>query len=56
MQTDLPRRVPGRALANPNLAKHVQNAVDKLPPLTHAQRARLAALLRPIGAKPGGED
>lgn len=29
------------------LAEHIRRTVDALPPLTQAQRARLAALLRP---------
>jgi hypothetical protein len=31
------------------LSEHIQREVDKAPPLTNEQRARLAALLRPGG-------
>lgn len=33
------------------LANHIARTVDSLPPLTPAQRERLAALLRPTGTE-----
>jgi hypothetical protein len=41
-----------RDLAAERLAEHVKRVVDSAPPLTTAQRDRIAALLRP-GAQVG---
>jgi len=38
-----------RNLAEANLAAHIRKVVDGAPPLTPAQRARLALLLHPGG-------
>ena len=54
MQNDLPRRVPGAGPKTVADDKPERSQADA--PLTVSQRTRLAALLRPIGAKPGGED
>lgn len=37
-----------RDLRAANLADHIRRVVNEAPPLTDEQRARLAALLRPI--------
>ena len=44
-----------RTLAAENLAAYIERVVAEAPPLTSAQRDRIAALLRPIpgGAPPG---
>ena len=43
-----------RDLAAAKLAEYIARTVDAAPPLTDDQRARLAALLRPVTAVGGG--
>ena len=40
-------RISARLREIDGLARHIERVVDAAPPLTEAQRARLAALLRP---------
>ena len=45
-----------RSLAEESLADHIRRVVDAAPPLTSAQRDKLAALLHhPTSAKAGGD-
>jgi len=45
-----------RDLAAERLAEHVRRVVDQAPPLTGAQRAQIAALLRPSPPNREGGD